>query len=186
MQLQNHADAEDCFQNAFVKLLTKNPSLNDENHLKNWLLPPTEYPVLGEDERMLSDEWHISNVESGPVADSARINAPVLNLNELYKGSITVITAKNSPYAADNVLWCDVTADFPSLNDHTYGTVALKLGDNDNGEKSVSFCPYQSDAYLPSGYVYNFTFTGKTADGKEVTKTVTQTLSENNNVTITI
>lgn len=38
MQLQNHADAEDCFQNAFVKLITKNPSLNDENHLKNWLL----------------------------------------------------------------------------------------------------------------------------------------------------
>lgn len=38
MQLQNHADAEDCFQNTFVKLLTKNPSLRDENHLKNWLL----------------------------------------------------------------------------------------------------------------------------------------------------
>ena len=38
MQLQNHADAEDCFQNTFVKLLTKQPKLSDENHLKNWLL----------------------------------------------------------------------------------------------------------------------------------------------------
>ncbi len=38
MRLQNHADAEDCFQNTFVKLLTKSPSINDENHLKYWLI----------------------------------------------------------------------------------------------------------------------------------------------------
>lgn len=38
MQLQNHTDAEDCFQNTFVKLLTNQPSLQDKNHLKNWLL----------------------------------------------------------------------------------------------------------------------------------------------------
>lgn len=38
MRLQNHADAEDCFQNTFVKLLTKAPSFSDENHLKAWLI----------------------------------------------------------------------------------------------------------------------------------------------------
>ena len=38
MRLQNHADAEDCFQNTFVKLLTKSPSFNDEDHLRHWLV----------------------------------------------------------------------------------------------------------------------------------------------------
>lgn len=38
MRLQNWADAEDCFQNTFVKLYTISPSFKDENHLKAWLL----------------------------------------------------------------------------------------------------------------------------------------------------
>ena len=32
------ADAEDCFQNTFIKLYTKSPDFNDEEHLKAWLL----------------------------------------------------------------------------------------------------------------------------------------------------
>ena len=38
MRLQNYADAEDCFQNTFLKLLTKSPSFKDETHLKAWLI----------------------------------------------------------------------------------------------------------------------------------------------------
>ena len=38
MRLKNHADAEDCFQNTFVKLLTKPPVFSDEDHLKFWLI----------------------------------------------------------------------------------------------------------------------------------------------------
>lgn len=38
MRLQNTADAEDCFQNTFVKLWTKAPRFNDEPHLRRWLL----------------------------------------------------------------------------------------------------------------------------------------------------
>lgn len=38
MRLKNMADAEDCFQNTFVKLLTKPTSFRDENHLKAWLI----------------------------------------------------------------------------------------------------------------------------------------------------
>lgn len=38
MRLQNYADAEDCFQNAFLKLYQKSPDFNDESHLKAWLL----------------------------------------------------------------------------------------------------------------------------------------------------
>lgn len=38
MHLKNHADAEDCFQNVFLKLYTKSPDFCDENHLKAWLI----------------------------------------------------------------------------------------------------------------------------------------------------
>ncbi len=38
MRLKNNADAEDCFQNTFFALYKKSPDLNDENHLKAWLI----------------------------------------------------------------------------------------------------------------------------------------------------
>ena len=38
MRLKNKTDAEDCFQDTFVKLLTKKPSFHDEEHLKHWLI----------------------------------------------------------------------------------------------------------------------------------------------------
>lgn len=38
MRLQNTADAEDCFQNTFIKLYTKSPKFENEDHLKAWLI----------------------------------------------------------------------------------------------------------------------------------------------------
>lgn len=38
MRLNNWADAEDCFQNTFLKLYTSSPDFTDGNHLKAWLL----------------------------------------------------------------------------------------------------------------------------------------------------
>ena len=38
MHLRNYTDAEDCFQNTFVKLYTKSPNISDETHLKSWLI----------------------------------------------------------------------------------------------------------------------------------------------------
>ena len=38
VHLDNTADAEDCFQNTFIKLYTKSPEFRDEEHLKAWLL----------------------------------------------------------------------------------------------------------------------------------------------------
>ena len=38
VRLQNWADAEDCFQNTFIKLFQKSPDFQDENHLKAWLI----------------------------------------------------------------------------------------------------------------------------------------------------
>ncbi len=39
MRLRSRADAEDCFQNVFLKLLRKSPNFCDESHLKAWLIP---------------------------------------------------------------------------------------------------------------------------------------------------
>ena len=38
MRLGNWADAEDCFQNTFVKLYTSAPEFRDAEHLKAWLI----------------------------------------------------------------------------------------------------------------------------------------------------
>ena len=38
MRLQNWADAEDCFQNTFIKLFHKSPDFENEIHLKAWLI----------------------------------------------------------------------------------------------------------------------------------------------------
>lgn len=38
MRLQNWADAEDCFQNTFIKLFQKSPDFETETHLKAWLI----------------------------------------------------------------------------------------------------------------------------------------------------
>lgn len=38
MRLQNLTDAEDCFQNIFVKLYYKCPHFENESHLKAWLI----------------------------------------------------------------------------------------------------------------------------------------------------
>ncbi|MBQ2972537.1 MAG: sigma-70 family RNA polymerase sigma factor [Ruminococcus sp.] len=38
MRLKNWADAEDCFQNTFLKLYKNPPDFSDEEHLKAWLI----------------------------------------------------------------------------------------------------------------------------------------------------
>ena len=38
MRLKNYNDAEDCFQNTFIKLFANSPEFSDETHLKAWLI----------------------------------------------------------------------------------------------------------------------------------------------------
>ncbi|MBQ2972559.1 MAG: sigma-70 family RNA polymerase sigma factor [Ruminococcus sp.] len=38
LHIDNNADAQDCFQNTFVKLFEKSPEFSDENHMKAWLI----------------------------------------------------------------------------------------------------------------------------------------------------
>jgi RNA polymerase sigma-70 factor (ECF subfamily) len=39
--MQNRADAEDCYQNIFLKLYKNNPTFNDEEHVRAWLITVT-------------------------------------------------------------------------------------------------------------------------------------------------
>jgi RNA polymerase sigma factor (sigma-70 family) len=39
--LKNKADAEDAFQDIFIKFFEKNPEFNDEEHIKAWLIKCT-------------------------------------------------------------------------------------------------------------------------------------------------
>ncbi|MDO4748138.1 MAG: sigma-70 family RNA polymerase sigma factor [Eubacteriales bacterium] len=38
LHINNYADAEDCFQNTFIKLFQNSPEFNGEEHLKAWLI----------------------------------------------------------------------------------------------------------------------------------------------------
>ncbi|MBR2715796.1 MAG: sigma-70 family RNA polymerase sigma factor [Ruminococcus sp.] len=38
MRLKNQTDADDCFQNTFLRLYKKSPKLESEEHLKAWLI----------------------------------------------------------------------------------------------------------------------------------------------------
>ena len=38
VRLHNRPDADDCFQNTFLKLYTASPDFREEEHLKAWLL----------------------------------------------------------------------------------------------------------------------------------------------------
>lgn len=38
MRLQNFADAEDCYQNVFLKLYYKSPEFENDEHIKAWLI----------------------------------------------------------------------------------------------------------------------------------------------------
>ena len=38
MRLKNQSDADDCFQNTFIRLFKKSPDFESEEHLKAWLI----------------------------------------------------------------------------------------------------------------------------------------------------
>lgn len=52
--LKNRADAEDAFQDVFLKMFEKRPSFNDEEHLKAWLIRCT----INHCKNVLGSFWH--------------------------------------------------------------------------------------------------------------------------------
>ena len=159
-----------------------------------------QYPYR-EELHKLSDSWIIdeetignqmgpmgpASPNSGEINSGPVVNPPpdMLKVSDLFTGTITVHMAADSPYNVNGMMQCEISSYYAPADKKIDGVVSLKLTDGENGEKTVWFNPY---AYhnIPSGCSYTFTFTGKTADGEPVTKTVTRILSGKRSVDITI
>ena len=139
------------------------------------------------DEEMIEDRMGSMSPCSGEINSSPVVNPPpdMLKVSDLFTGTITVHMAADSPYNVNGMMQCKISSYYAPADKKIDGVVSLKLTDGENGEKTVWFNPY---AYhnIPSGCSYTFTFTGKTANGEPVTKTVTRILSGKRSVDITI
>ena len=61
LHIQNNADAQDCFQNTFMKLFEKSPEFESKNHLKAWLI---RVENVTEEEELLDADAYIEFYES--------------------------------------------------------------------------------------------------------------------------
>lgn len=83
--LGSRADAEDAVQEAFVRLIEKNPTINDDEHLKAWLLRVT----INLSKNMLKASWrkNKSVTQEIPYAEneSDEVLFCVMKLEENYR-----------------------------------------------------------------------------------------------------
>lgn len=82
--LKNKDDAEDAVQEAFMKLIYKEPTFNDENHEKAWLLRVT----INISKNMLKSSYRKNELYSEPqTAESStdEVLPYVFKLNERYR-----------------------------------------------------------------------------------------------------
>ena len=87
MRLGGHIDADDCFQNTFLRLYTSSPAFRDEEHLKAWLL----HVAVNECRKFLRDNRRILSLDSvgeipvEPPDDEADISWAILRLEPKYR-----------------------------------------------------------------------------------------------------
>ena len=87
MRLGGHADADDCFQNTFLKLYTSSPDFLEEEHIKAWLL----HVAVNECKKYLRDhrrELSFEDVPELPLTmndDAADISWAILRLEPKYR-----------------------------------------------------------------------------------------------------
>ena len=87
MRLQNQPDADDCFQLTFMKLYTKSPDFNDEEHLKAWLLRV----AINECKKLIRDnKRHVSlelvgEIPLPPTDDENDISWAILRLDPPFR-----------------------------------------------------------------------------------------------------
>ena len=87
MRLSGHPDADDCFQNTFVKLYTSAPEFNDEAHLKAWLLRVAINECrkyLRNSRRTVSLET-VGDIPLPPTDDESDISWAVMRLEPKYR-----------------------------------------------------------------------------------------------------
>lgn len=82
--LKNKDDAEDAVQEAFMKLIYKEPTFKDENHKKAWLLRVT----INISKNMLKSSYRRREIYTEPVItenNTDEVLPYVLKLNERYR-----------------------------------------------------------------------------------------------------
>ena len=90
MRLGGHADADDCFQNTFLKLCASAPEFRDENHIKAWLLRV----AINECKKYLRDHRRLLPLESAaavtqpPCEDSRDISWALARLEPKYREAL--------------------------------------------------------------------------------------------------
>ena len=85
--LKNKDDAEDAVQEAFMKLIYKEPTFNDETHKKAWLLRVT----INISKNMLKSSYRRSELYIEPITIENKTDGVlqyVLRLNERYRAVI--------------------------------------------------------------------------------------------------
>lgn len=87
MRLGGHADADDCFQNTFLKLFTSAPDFKDQEHLKAWLLhvAVNECRKYLRDNRRLLPLDGVAEISLLPSDDAADISQAILRLEPKYR-----------------------------------------------------------------------------------------------------
>ncbi|MBE6824594.1 MAG: sigma-70 family RNA polymerase sigma factor [Ruminococcaceae bacterium] len=87
IRLKNWADAEDCFQNTFLKLHQKSPDFVDKEHLKAWLIRVAINECnnyIRKNKRLVSLENHKNNAVEFP-HDSMDISWALMELDSKYR-----------------------------------------------------------------------------------------------------
>lgn len=87
MRLGSVHDADDCFQNTFLKLYTSAPDFNEEEHLKAWLLRVAinECKKLIRDNRRTVTLDEIRHLPIPPTEDADDISWAIMRLEPKYR-----------------------------------------------------------------------------------------------------
>ena len=87
MRLQGHPDADDCFQNTFLRLYTASPVFQEEEHLKAWLLRVAinECRKYYRDKRRNLPLDSVAEIALPPSDDALDISRAILRLEPRYR-----------------------------------------------------------------------------------------------------
>ena len=103
MRLGGAYDADDCFQNTFLKLYTTAPEFNEEEHLKAWLLRVAinECKKFIRDNRRTVSLDTVREVPLPPTDDIRDISWAIMRLEPKYREALYLYYAEG--YATDEI-----------------------------------------------------------------------------------
>ena len=103
MRLGSAADADDCFQNTFLRLYTSSPDFRDREHLKAWLLRVAinECKKLLRDNRRIVPLHTAEHLSIPPGDDASDISWALMRLEPKYREVLYLYYAEG--YSSDEI-----------------------------------------------------------------------------------